>query len=223
MKISLTELKMEIERALYIVFRAFFEELSKTKTKTTPEEGDEGFEGPPCRQSLEEEDASDASKDVKTHSKEVGENDVEILSNKAEIRAEQLAIARAAVSVMSDPEQAGTVDEPLEDGRFSAIVAPGNEEDSEDISEDKIKAKILSAKARGGTEAEMSGYKAFKMTTSLSDKAEVPHEETELSEEIRILSDKARDAQKQEEILRNKVEETLAKKDVEKALDDEEA
>ena len=49
--------------------------------KTTPEEGDEGFEGPPCRQSLEEDDASNALKDVKSLSKEVGEDDVETLSN----------------------------------------------------------------------------------------------------------------------------------------------
>ena len=52
---------MEIERALYVVFRAFFEELSKTKAKTTPGDGDEGFEGPPCRQSLEEKDADEVS------------------------------------------------------------------------------------------------------------------------------------------------------------------
>ena len=85
---------MEIERALYFVFRAFFEELSKTKAKTTPREGDEGFEGPPYRQSLEEEsgkvpedDASDASEDVKTLNKEVEEDDVETLSNNAENRA----------------------------------------------------------------------------------------------------------------------------------------
>ena len=38
-----------------------------------------------------------------------------------------------------------------------------------------MKAKILSVKARGETEAKMSGYMAFKMTKSLSDKAEVPH------------------------------------------------
>ena len=40
----------------------------------------------------------------------------------------------------------------------------------------------------------MSGYKAFEMTASLSDKAEVPHEKTKLSEKVKILSDKADDA-----------------------------
>ena len=51
---------MEIERALYVMLKAFFEELSKTKTKATPEEDGKGFEGPPCEQSLGKEDANSA-------------------------------------------------------------------------------------------------------------------------------------------------------------------
>ena len=74
---------MEIERALYIVFRAFFEELSKVKAKATPEEDGEGPEDTPYGQPLEKKDANDAPEDVKTHSKEVGESDVETLSKKA--------------------------------------------------------------------------------------------------------------------------------------------
>ena len=33
----------------------------KIKIQTTPEKGEEGFEGPPCRQSLEEKDANEVS------------------------------------------------------------------------------------------------------------------------------------------------------------------
>ena len=196
LKISLIEPKMEIERALYIVFRAFFEELSKTKTKakTTPEEGDEGFEGPPCRQFLEEEDASDASKDVRIlNMKAEDQNDVESLSAKTESRAEQLAIARAADSVMSDLEKAGTVAEALEDVELKAIIAPESEEDPEDISEngedpeeasiEKPKARILSKKAEEGRDQEMSSYKTKQLVISLSNKAD--------DATIEVLSEKA--------------------------------
>ena len=139
--------------------------------KTTPGEGDEGFEGPPYRQSLEEDDASDASKDVNSLSKEVGENDVEILSNKAKIRAEQLVIARAAESVKSDPGKAGTANITLEDGESREIVAPESEA-TEKASIKKFKARILGKKAEEGRDQEMSSYKTKQQVTSLSRKAD---------------------------------------------------
>ena len=55
--------------------------------KTTPGEGDEGFEGPPYRQSLMEDDASEAFKieDAKPLDKEVEEDeDIESLSEDVE-------------------------------------------------------------------------------------------------------------------------------------------
>ena len=59
-------------------------------------------------------------------------------------------------------------------------------EDSEETSPRKNKAKILSAKARGGSEADMSGYMAFEMTTSLSDKVRMPkNQEEDLSNKAR--------------------------------------
>ena len=60
-------------------------------------------------------------------------------------------------SVRSDPEKAGAVAEALGDGGLGRFIAPGSEEDSEDTSEIKMKAKILGDKARGGTVAKMSG------------------------------------------------------------------
>ena len=64
--------------------------------KTTPEEGDEGFEGPPCKQLL--------GKDL-----EPLEKDVETLSNKVENRAVQGTSAQVLESVKSNFEEAGTV------------------------------------------------------------------------------------------------------------------
>ena len=49
-------------------------------------------------------------------------NDVEILSAKAKTRAGQGISAGVPGSVMSDPEQAGTVEKPLEDGELGDIV-----------------------------------------------------------------------------------------------------
>ena len=117
--------------------------------------------------------------------------DTKTLSTKAETRAVRGTSAGVLDSVRSDPEKAGAVAKALGDGGLGRFIAPGSEKESEETSEIKMKAKILSVKARGETEAEMSRYKAFKMTTSLSDKAEVPHKETKLSEKVMILSDKA--------------------------------
>ena len=126
--------------------------------KTTPGEGDEGFEGPPYRQSLEEDDANDTSENVKSLSKEVEEDDDETLSDKAENRAGRQVIASAVDPVKSDLEKAGTVNTTLEDGVLKAIVAPENEEDSEDTSINKTKARILGPRAEEGKEASKSGY-----------------------------------------------------------------
>ena len=156
-----------------------------------------------CYESEEEkDDANEASKDVINipNNKVKEKEDVANLSNKVENRAEQLAIARAADPVKSDSVQTGTA-KPLEDGSRRKIVAPERKEDSENTSEDKTKAKILSNEARGGTETEKSGYTTEQPATSLNDKVEVPHEETIESEEIEILSDNTGDSKKQEEIL----------------------
>ena len=85
--------------------------------KTTPGEGDEGFEGPPYKQSLEEDDANeaskkkddaiDASKNVKSLSKEAEEDDDETLGDNAENRAAIQVVANAVDPVKSDPEKAG--------------------------------------------------------------------------------------------------------------------
>ena len=56
-------------------------------TKITPKEGDEGFEGPPCRQTLEK-DVESLDKDAKK------QKDVKTLGNKAESRAVQGTSAR---------------------------------------------------------------------------------------------------------------------------------
>ena len=122
------------------LMKSFDEELDKIKIKNTPVEGEESGKVP-------EEGASDASRNVK--------DDIENLGDKTENRAVQGTNAWVPESVKSEPEQTGTA-EPLEDGRLRKIIAPVKKEASEETSPRKNKAKILSAKARGGSEAEMS-------------------------------------------------------------------
>ena len=126
----------------------------KVEVKTTPGEGDEGFEGPPCRQSLEE-DVEPLDKDVEK------EENVETLGNKAENRAVQGTNAWVPESVKSDDEKARMVKKTPEFGGLRQIVAPEEKEASIETSETENKAKILSAKARGGSEAEMSGSVSY--------------------------------------------------------------
>ena len=152
--------------------------------KTTPEEGDEGFEGPPFRQSLEEDDASEASgkqnddasdaskDDIKILDDKVeDEDDIESLSTKAEIRARQGTNAWVPDPVMNDLEKVGTVNTTLEDGELKVIVAP-EEEESKDTSANQIKTRILGPRIEEGRDQKMSGYRIKQLITSLSDKAD---------------------------------------------------
>ena len=87
---------------------------------------------------------------------------------------------------MSDPEKAGTVEKPLEDGELGDIEAPVKKEASEETSEDEIKARILGDRAEEGKETKMSGYSTKQMVKILSDKAEEKDKK-----KMKILSEKA--------------------------------
>ena len=102
---------------------------------------------------------------------------------------------------MSDSEKAGTV-KPLEDGVLREIVAPEVMEDFKNTPENENKARILGHRVREVKRTKMSGYPAEQPAT--------------------ILSDKAREPQKQVEIPSAKVEEILEKNDVKEASEDEE-
>ena len=182
--------------------------------KTTPEEGDEGFEGPLCKQLL--------GKYVEPFGK-----DVETLSNKVENRAVQGTSARVLESVRSDFEEAGTANATLEDGELKEVVAPVKKEASEETSPMKTKARIHGDKADEGTNQEMLGYMTKQLVASLSEKA---NDATigALSEKVKNatttenLSNKAKEFQNQEETLNDKIEEIHGRNDIRKASEDEE-
>ena len=82
---------------------------------------------------------------------------------------------------MSNSEKTRTA-KLLEDRDLGRFVAPGSGEDSEDTSQNKIKARILSPRAEEGRNQEMLGYRTKQLVTSLSDKAEMNKEQTKSSE-----------------------------------------
>ena len=178
----------------------------QTRTRVTSEKSDEGFEGPPDRQLLEEilakvpgkihqrDDANDTSKeenDIEILNVKVEEKaDVENLSDKAENRAVQGTSAGVLDSVKSDPKKTGAAKRKLEDRDLGRFVAPERKEPSTN----KIKARILGHEAEGRKDAKKPGYATKQMVRELNDKAETNNTQIgHLDRKIEISINKARE------------------------------